>query len=62
MATTADKIVRNWWNKFGDFHLMSIENQRSQGIRLNGFLDACVQFGHITETEAGKLYRTLTKE
>ena len=61
MTTTADKIVRNWWNKLGDFKLMNTTNQYNLCNLLAGFLQSCEQFGHLTHDESQALFRELTK-
>jgi hypothetical protein len=61
MTITADKIVRNWWDKLGDYQLMSDLNKTGSLNKLNGFLDACEQFGHLNPEETERIYRELTQ-
>jgi hypothetical protein len=49
MTTTADKIVRNWWHKLGDFKLMNTTNQYNCCNLLAGFLQSCEQCKLIEE-------------
>lgn len=65
MTTDAEKIVRNWWiNNLlekKDITLMSEQNAYNCHNMLSGFLQACEQFGHLSNDECKKLFKELVK-
>ena len=65
VTINAEKIVRNWWiNNLlekRDIALMSEQNAYNCRNMLAGFLQACEQFGHLTNEECKSLFKELAR-